>query len=119
MQTKKVKPRKTAKPGGVRVAKNARAVKSMTPNSVRFEMRIDPRSKTLIERAAVITGQTLTDYAVSILVESAMTVIERHERLVMTDRDRDRFLAALDRPAKPLPELKRAAKIHARLTRGE
>jgi uncharacterized protein (DUF1778 family) len=37
----------------------------------------------------------------------------------MTNRDRDRFLAALNRPAKPLPALKRAAKLHARMTGGK
>jgi Protein of unknown function (DUF1778) len=33
--------------------------------------------------------------------------------LEMTDRDRDRFLAALDRPPKPLPELERDALLRA------
>jgi Protein of unknown function (DUF1778) len=41
------------------------------------------------------------------------------EWLEMTDRDRDRFLAALNRPPKPLPELERAARLHAHATRGE
>jgi Protein of unknown function (DUF1778) len=39
--------------------------------------------------------------------------------LEMTDRDRDRFLAALDRPPKPLPELERAALPRACATGGE
>jgi uncharacterized protein (DUF1778 family) len=82
-------------------------------------MRLDAGTKTLIERAAAITGQTLTDYAVSNLVLSAMETIERHERLVMTDRDRDRFLAALDRPPKPLPALAKAARTHAQRTKGK
>jgi hypothetical protein len=41
------------------------------------------------------------------------------ERIEMTDRDRDQFLAALNRPPKPLPELERAARPHARTIRGE
>jgi hypothetical protein len=41
------------------------------------------------------------------------------ERMEMTDQDRDQFLAALNRPPKPLPELERAARLHARATRGE
>ena len=41
------------------------------------------------------------------------------ERMEMTDRDRDQFLAALNRPPKPLPELAQAARLQARATRGE
>ena len=81
-------------------------------------MRIAPQAKTIIERAASITGQTLTDFAISNLVQSAMETIERHERLVMSDRDRDRFLAALDRPAKRLPALAKAGRLHTRMTGG-
>ncbi|MDX2029629.1 MAG: DUF1778 domain-containing protein [Blastocatellia bacterium] len=84
-----------------------------------MDMRLDAHTKMLIERAAAITGQTLTDFAVSNLVYSAMATIERHERLVMTDRDRDRFLKALDRPAKPLPALAKAARLHGRIIQGE
>jgi uncharacterized protein (DUF1778 family) len=82
-------------------------------------MRINRQVKMIIERAASITGQTLTDFAVSNLVQSAMETIERHERLTLSDRDRDRFLAALDRPAKPLPALAKAARLHNQATRGE
>jgi len=82
-------------------------------------MRINFQAKSLIERAATLTGQTVTDFAVSNLVQLAVETIERHQRLEMTDRDRDRFLAALDRPPKPLPELERAARLHARMTGGE
>jgi len=39
------------------------------------------------------------------------------ERMEMTDRDRDQFLAPLNRPPKPLPELERAARLPARTTR--
>jgi uncharacterized protein (DUF1778 family) len=82
-------------------------------------MRINFQAKSLIERAAALTGQTVTDFAVSNLVQLAVETIDRHQRLEMTDRDRDRFLAALDRPPKSLPELERAARLHARMTRGE
>ncbi|HWX41763.1 MAG TPA: DUF1778 domain-containing protein [Blastocatellia bacterium] len=86
--------------------------------SVRLEMRLERRAKTLIERAASLTGQTVTDFAVSNLVDSALATIERHQRLVLSDRDRDLFLQALDRPAKPMPELLKAGRLHAEATRG-
>lgn len=111
-------PTKTVKSVRTRRSAKGRKAKIAKSESVRLDVRINHQTKTLIERAAAITGQTLTDYAISNLVESAMATIERHERLVMTDRDRDRFLAALDRPAKPLPALERAARRHAQATRG-
>lgn len=113
MQTKIIKPSKTKKTAK---AKKARSTKSKV---VRLDMRINSQAKMIIERAASITGQTLTDFAVSNLVQSAMETIERYEKLVLSDRDRDRFLAALDRPAKPLPALAKAARLHAQATRGE
>ena len=97
--------------------KSAKSTKTAKTGSVRLDMRLERRAKTLIERAAAITGQSITDFAVSNLVESAMATIERHERLVLSNRDRDRFLAALDRRAKPLPALAKAARLHAEVTR--
>ena len=101
--------------------KTARAGKTGSTKSqiVRLDMRINRQAKMIIERAASITGQTLTDFAISNLMQSAMETIERYEKLVMSDRDRDRFLAALDRPAKPLQALAKAARLHAQATRGE
>lgn len=97
----------------------AKSAKTPKTGSTRLDMRLERRTKTLIERAAAITGQTITDFVVSNLVESAMATIERHERLVLSNRDRDRFLAALDRPAKSLPMLAKAARRHSEVTRGE
>ncbi len=109
---------KIVKSAKTRKRKSVRLTKVSGKSSVRLDVRLDAGTKTLIERAAAITGQTLTDYAISNLTLSAMETIERHERLVMTDRDRDRFLAALDRRPKPLPALAKAARTHARRTKG-
>lgn len=86
--------------------------------SVRIEVRITPEAKELIERAAVLTGQSLTDFTVSNLTETALATIERHKRVILSDRDRDLFLAALDRPAKPLPALKKASLRHSEVIEG-
>ncbi len=111
--------KKTVKQARARKSAKARKASSSSSQSARLDMRIDRRAKRLIERAALITGQTLTDFAVSNLVQLAMETIERYEKLVMSNRDRDRFLAALDRPPKPLPALAKAARLHAQATKGE
>lgn len=92
---------------------------SKTNGSVRLDMRVEPHAKGLIERAAALTGQSITDFVVSNLIVTAMATIERHERLVLSDQGRDQFLAALERPSKALPALKRAARRHQELTDGE
>jgi uncharacterized protein (DUF1778 family) len=113
MQTKTVR---QVKPRKLTNRKKAASTKSQT---VRMDMRINPQAKRMIERAALITGQTLTDFAISNLVQSAMETIERYEKLTLSNRDRDRFLAALDRPAKRLPALAKAKRLHAQATQGE
>ncbi len=94
----------------------SRVSKSKT---VRLDMRINQQAKMIIERAASITGQTVTDFAISNLLQTAMETIERYEKLLLSDRGRDQFLAALDRPAKPLPALAKAARLHAKATAGD
>jgi len=118
MQSKTTRTGRTKRPSGARQA-GAKKAKVARSGSVRLEMRLERRAKDLIERAAALTGQTMTNFAVSNLVESALETIERHEQRLLSDRDRDRFLAALDRPAKPLPSLKKAARQHAAALKGE
>jgi uncharacterized protein (DUF1778 family) len=77
--------------------------------SDRFNFRIDPDKKKLVERAAAVRGQSLTDFAVLTLVQEAREVLQGEQILVLSDRDRDVFLAALDNPPKPTAKALRAA----------
>ena len=87
------------------------------PPSVRLDMRLAAETKALLERAAALKGQSLTDYAISNLVEAALQTIERQERIVLSDRGRAQFLAALDRPARLLPNLVKAAKKYGQTSK--
>jgi uncharacterized protein (DUF1778 family) len=75
----------------------------------RLSFRVDPAIKSLIERAARYSGETVTSYAISALVRDARQVVQAHELTVLSDRDRDRFLALLDNPPEPNEALRRAA----------
>jgi len=77
--------------------------------SDRFNFRIDRDKKKLVERAAAVRGQSLTDFAVMALVQEAEEVLQRERVLTLSDRDRDAFLAALDNPPKPTTKALRAA----------
>jgi len=78
--------------------------------SARIDFRVNRELKEVIERAAIVSGQSLTDFAVTALLQSATKVLERQERTRLSDRDRDAFLALLDSKAEPNAALKRAAK---------
>lgn len=81
----------------------------------RMDFRLRPDLKDRIEKAASISGKSVTDFAVSILVESADEILERYHVAELTNRDRDLFLSILDQEAMPNEKLLRAAKTHKKL----
>lgn len=81
----------------------------------RLNFRLKPDVKERIEKAAAVAGKTLTEFAVTALANTAEEVLERYRVTKLSDRDRDIFLAVLDRSSKPNQALKRAAKTHKRL----
>ncbi|HQU93904.1 MAG TPA: DUF1778 domain-containing protein [Pyrinomonadaceae bacterium] len=81
----------------------------------RMHFRLPKAVKDRVEKAALASGQTLTDFAVSVLASSADEVLERQFATTLTDRDRDRLLRLLDADAKPGKALKQAQKLHKKL----
>ena len=78
--------------------------------SSRLDIRLTPETKSLIQEAAELQNQTITQFAVAALADAAGRVVTEHKQTVLTDRDRDRFLALLDAPPAPNKALKAAAK---------
>ena len=81
----------------------------------RLNFRLRPDIKDRIEKAATVSGKSITDFAVATLSETADEILERHTQAQLSNRDRDIFLAMLDRADKPNAALKRAAKTHKKL----
>ena len=80
-------------------------------SEARLNFRLSAESKRTIEEAAALTGQTLSDFAISALLETARGVVQEHDKTVLTRRDRDAFLALLDQTdAKPNKALAAAAR---------
>ena len=79
-------------------------------HEARLNFRLPKEMKDLIERAASELGQTVSDFAVSTLVQSARDVIYKYQRTELSNRDRDVFLAALDEKAGPNERLSKAAR---------
>jgi uncharacterized protein (DUF1778 family) len=77
----------------------------------RLNFRLSSDLKEVIEEAAASLGQSVSDFAVSTLVQQARSVIEQRNVTVLSDRDRDRFIDLLDEDeARPNAALITAAK---------
>jgi uncharacterized protein (DUF1778 family) len=68
----------------------------MTPNDARLNFRLPTELKETIEQAAACLGQSVSDFAVSTLVQTARTVIEQDNGTRLSNKDRDLFLSLLD-----------------------
>ncbi|MGA9768472.1 MAG: DUF1778 domain-containing protein [Blastocatellia bacterium] len=79
-------------------------------SDARLDFRLNRQVKEVIEQAAAVSGQSVSDFAVSALYRTAKEVLEREQTTCLSNRDRDIFLAMLDSDAKPNESLKRAAK---------
>ena len=80
-----------------------------TINQARVDFRTTPEIKSLIEQAAAIYGTTVSEYIKATVIEKSREIIERNETRILSDRDRDVFLALLDSPAAPNQALLAAA----------
>src|SRR5258708_7017289 len=78
--------------------------------TARLNFRLPAELKEEIEAAAAYLGQSVSDYALATLVQNARGVIQQHDVTVLSNRDRDIFLALLDdADAKPNRALMEAA----------
>ncbi len=81
----------------------------------RFDARLSTTDKQLLERAAKLSGRTLTEFVLSTARDAARETIERFEGMVLADpRDQAAFVAALLDPPAPNARLKAAARRYAR-----
>jgi uncharacterized protein (DUF1778 family) len=79
-----------------------------TQNQARVDFRTTPAVKSLIEQAAAINGMTVSEFIKATVVEKSREVVEQAETRVLSNRDRDAFLAILDAQAAPNTALQQA-----------
>jgi uncharacterized protein (DUF1778 family) len=80
----------------------------------RLNCRVSSRIKHQAEEAAALLGQSITDFTESALADKAQAVLERHERITLSDRDFARFVAAIESPAAPTQTLRDALAEYSR-----
>jgi uncharacterized protein (DUF1778 family) len=76
----------------------------------RIELRASREQKRLLSAAAAYERLDLTSFVLRTALPVAEEIAARHERIVLTARDSVRVLDLLERPPKPTPALRAAAK---------
>lgn len=66
----------------------------------RLGLRVSARQKALIQRAADLTGRSVTDFLLSAAQSVAEETIREYEVLRISDEDTEAFFAALENPPK-------------------
>ena len=74
----------------------------------RFELRVAPSVKRVIQQAMSVTGLEAGDLA----YEGARRLLDEHQQMVLLGADRDALIAAIERNPKPAPRLVEALKRH-------
>lgn len=75
----------------------------------RMSLRIASEDKSLLLRAATLQQTNLTEFVVRTVVEAAREVIEKNERIELSERDSLHVLQLLEAPPAPNEKLMAAA----------
>jgi uncharacterized protein (DUF1778 family) len=90
---------------------DARPTMSTTNSDARINFRLNSELKKTIEDAAAELGQSISDFAISTLVQAARKVLHDQQVTRLSERDRQVFAAMLDDESiKPNDSLVNAAK---------
>ena len=81
----------------------------------RLEARLPFDAKAIIQRAADLSGRSVSDFVVSSALEAAKETIREHEVIVLSARDSITFAEALLNPKGPNKALSKAFRRHSEL----
>ena len=82
----------------------------------RLDFRLDRPSKQRIRNAAALRGETVSAFAVSVLLREADSILKDHATITLNAKASREFLDRADKDIKPNAKLRRAAKRHRGLT---
>ena len=85
--------------------------------TTRFEARLTPYTRKIIQRAAEIQGRSMSDFVVASAAEAAERALKDAQIIELTLEDQLRVADALLNPPEPGPAWKKAIEAHRRLIR--
>jgi uncharacterized protein (DUF1778 family) len=81
---------------------------STASKSERLEVRVTPQQKSLMQRAAELSGQSLTAFVAASVQDAAMRTIRENSIITLTAQDSIAFAEALLNPREPNTALRTA-----------
>ena len=78
--------------------------------SARLEARVNEQQKSLIERAAVYEGRSVSEFVIQSAQKAAEEVVQRHEQWELNKEQSRAFVDILLRPKKPTKRLREAVR---------
>ncbi|QCR35533.1 DUF1778 domain-containing protein [Nissabacter sp. SGAir0207] len=76
----------------------------------RIDLRLNENDKSLIEEAAAMTNQSISQFMVNTASQRAAEIIDQHRRLILSEESWNLVQDAINNPPEPNSRLKRAAK---------
>jgi uncharacterized protein (DUF1778 family) len=86
------------------------------PRDARLEARVSSEQKDFFQRAATLSGRSLSELVIDSTQEAAAKIVQEHEVIRLSREEQVAFVSALLSPAKPGARLKRAVKSYRRQT---
>ena len=83
-----------------------------TKRGSRLEARVSAAQKALFQRAAQLSGRTVSEFVVASAWEAATKLIQAQEQIVLSRAEQAAFVQALLEPPAPSARLHRAAKTY-------
>jgi uncharacterized protein (DUF1778 family) len=83
---------------------------SYDAKSERLVARATPKTKSLLERASLLEGRSLSDFILQKATEAAVKTIADYEVVILTENEREAFFNALLHPPAPSEKAMEAAR---------
>jgi len=80
----------------------------------RVSIRLEARQKSVIDRAARLTGVSRSGFMLANAVDAAARVVEQQSRIELSERDWARFIELVSSDAEPTPAARQAAERYRR-----
>ena len=84
--------------------------------NARLEARVSSAQKDLFQRAATLTGRTLSELVIDSTQEVASRIIQEHELIRLARSEQAAFVSALLNPPKPGARLRKAVEGYRQKT---
>jgi uncharacterized protein (DUF1778 family) len=85
--------------------------------NARLEARVPSEQKDFFQRAAALSGRTLSEFVIDSTQKAASKVVEEHELIRLTREEQIAFVSTLLNPPEPGARLRQAAKSYRQKSR--